>query len=706
MHASLRWINTLLDPGDVSPDELDHILTAAGFPIEERRDLPGGDVFFDVEVTSNRGDCLSHLGLAREIAACGRTPRRLKPPRAEPPRTRGSVGDLLALENQEVALCPRFTAQVIRGVKVGPSPQWLRERLEAVGQRSINNVVDVTNWLTLGLGHPSHVFDLDRLAEGTLVIRRARAGEKLRTLDGVDRTLDERDLVVADGARAQSLAGVIGGEPTEVGEETTSVVLEVACWDPVIVREMSRRHNVRTDASHRFERIVDPRTLEQPAQLAAAMLVEVAGGELAGGMLDAGGARVERSRVPLRASHAARLLGYDISAKECAELLAPLEIDAEITGEGALTCEIPPFRPDLTREVDLVEEVGRVRGFDAVALMERIEVDVPRPQESERARREIATTLAGLGFDETVTFSFLSPEIAEPFCPPGLQLVNVDDERRGGEPTLRPSVLPSLLACRKVNQDGQAAVPGGVRLFEMAATFAQRAAGGEAAAPAETVERRTLALLMDVPGEGAKRSFADRQRSVRLLCGAIESLVRVVAGTEAKLVAVPLRPPLAAWDPAAYAELAIERDGDATPLEIGAFGQIGKAVQAQHDLSIPVVAAELDLDALLGLYPPVARVAPLPTFPSIERDLSVVVGEDVLWAQVASVVRRAELERLEGFDFVGSYRGKPIASGRKSVTLRLRFRDAQRTLRHEEVDPQVDMLVARLKGEVGADLRA
>ncbi len=699
MDTSLRWINRYLDPGDVSPEELDHVLTEAGFPIETRTDLPSGDTFFDVEITSNRGDCLSHIGLAREIAASrqARKARLLAMPAPATPPATGPVRDSLTLENREPSVCPRFTAQVIRSVKVGPSPDWLVELLDAVGQRSINNVVDVTNWLTFEFGQPSHVFDLDTLNGPSLVIRYANKGETLRTLDGVDRTLVETDLVVADAEKAQSLAGVIGGKPTEVTERTVNVVLEAATWDPVVVRTAARRLNIRTDASHRFERGVDPRTILEPARRAAAMIVELAGGQLADGVLDEGAPPAEPTRVSLRPARVARVLGIEVTSMECVGLLKGLEIEAQ-ANDGALSCVIPPFRLDLTREIDLIEEVARTKGYDAIPLRERLPIAVPRPQESERALREIASVLTGLGFYETITFSFTSPHRAKPFIDEGLQEIGIDDERRGGEPTLRPSVLSGLLACRKANQDGQVDVRGGVRLFERAAAFAQDASG-------TSVERQTLALLMDAPGDGAKRSFDDRQRGMRLLTGALESLARAVAGPNAQLVVTSASATRSCWDASAFAKIGV-RDQRGEMVELGEMGQIGEAVQQAYGLDLPALAAEIDLDPFIALYPPKAKAELLPSFPAIERDLSIALDEGRMWREVERAVLAVNAERLERVEFMGTYRGKQVGKGRKSLTFRMRFRDSERTLRHEEVDPQVDAIVSALRSSVGAELRA
>lgn len=695
MKTSVRWLNAYLDPATVTPDEAERVLMDVGFPIESRETLPDGDTRLDVELTSNRGDCLSHLGLAREIAA--RTGRTLRPPTATLPAGTGPVSEALRLDNTRPDVCPIFTARVVRGVKVGPSPAWLATAVEAVGQRSINNVVDATNYVNFELGQPTHAFDLHKLAGRALVIRFAHEGERLTTLDGKARVLKSDELVVADADRAQSLAGVIGGQDAEVTASTTDLVLEAATWDPVTIRRAARRLQIRTDAGHRFERIVDPRTVAAAADRLASIILDVAGGALCAGMLSAGRPAEPLRVITLRPERVRQILGIEVPADTITRILTSLSV--QVQPGSALRCTIPAFRPDLTREIDLIEEVARVHGLAHLPVLDALPVR-PRPaQRREAAERVAARTLTALGFYETVTFSFCRPADAEAFAPTGSTLIHVDDERRGAEPTLRPSVLPSLLACRRANQDAQNHPPGGVRLFESASVFAQAATGAE---------RRVVALLADVPGEGAKRSTAEKQIGVRLLRGALESLARTLGGQGACLEFRPASD-IPGFDPDAAARVVLHRaagDAPAASRDIGAFGLIAASALARFGVDTPQAAAEVELEPLLDLYPPRARVSALPAFPSIERDLSLIVPETTAWARVGAVLGGASVHLLEGFDHVATYRGKPLAPGTKSVTLRLRFRDPARTLRHEEVDPQMTRVVELFTKELGATLRA
>ncbi|MEQ9097469.1 MAG: phenylalanine--tRNA ligase subunit beta [Phycisphaerales bacterium] len=702
MDASLRWLASLLGgEGASSPltvEEVDAALTAAGFPLDGV-EPKGSDALLDVEVTSNRGDCLCHLGLAREIAAMtGRavTPREIGEVARGP-----AVGDHLTLENRcsggDRPACPTFTAHVILGAKIGPSPAWLRELLESVGQRSINNAVDVTNWLNLEHGNPSHVFDLDTLEGKKLIIREAVEGEALATLDGVSRKLNAGEIVVADASKATSLAGVIGGADSQVSEGTTNIVLEVATWDPERVRQASRRHAVRTDASHRFERVVDPRTCLPAAEMAARLVAELTGGTLCEGALVEGAPLPEGKAITLRPQRCSAVLGIETPADEMVRLLRSVDVQVRVQ-DDALACTPPPSRAhDLTREVDLIEEIARLRGFDAVPLARRLAIKAQPPQPEERAMEGIAQTLTALGFYETVTFSFTSPEKATPFLPTGASLVNVDDDRRGAEPTLRPSVLPSLLTCRRLNRDAQVHQDGGVRLFEVSATFWSMREG-------TNEESRKIAMVVDAGGEGPKAKAEDVQHGVRVAKAAVESMVALCYGHAARVRAKTGGDLPAALDAANAGRVFVEADD--RRVELGYFGLPTKETLDLFDLQRPVIVAELELEPLLKAYPPTPRVSALPAFPGIERDLSVVVPSGTAWAAIESTVEGLDLDRLQGIAFVGTYTGKQVGEGRKSVTLRLGFRDAERTLRHEEVDPQMERTISALRDAVGAEVRA
>jgi len=696
----MQWLNQYLAPASCTPEIADRILTEAGLPIEEIKPGHQGDIVLDVEVTSNRSDCLSHLGIAREIAASrvGEDRFTLVAPEIHDPAPGPPIGNELALVNGVPDLCPLFTARLIRGVTIGPSPDWLAGALESVGQRSINNVVDITNFITLELGNPCHVFDHAALAGGRLEVRAARAGERVKTLYAGEHELRETDLVVADAERPQSLAGVIGGADSQVNDTTTDIVFEMATWDPRHVRNTGRRLNIRTDAAYRFERGIDPRTIEAAGRRAVALICKVSGGTPAEGVLREGAPLPDDRVVELRPERCDRVLGVHTEPALMRELLNALSIATQDGAAGALRCTIPPHRShDLTREIDLIEEVARARSLGVVPSRETIEVAIREPQPEELAVRAVGGALTGLGFFETVTYSFTAPEKAELFVAQGAQSVSVDDERRAQEPTLRPSVLLGLLHVRRANQDARTTEPGGIRLFEIASGFAQSAQDGS------SLERRRLAMLMDVEHARATPTHDEIQRAVRLMRGAIDTLAEICSGAAARVVAEPTDPVHKGFAAGAPARLAVEDARGRT--ELGSFGLISDAAKRAEGLDGTYIGAELMLDDLIAPYPPLGSAQALPAFPGIERDLSLIVEESTRWDQVEALVRETDPDRCVGHGFVSVFRGDQIGAGRKSLTMRVRFRDASRTLTHDEVDPQMDQIAAAARERLGAEIR-
>lgn len=703
MDISMRWLNQYLSPADLTPEEADFILTEAGMPIEEYKPtvLPNGekDMVLDVEVTSNRGDCLGHVGIAREIAAARYTDKRrsLKMPELAEMDLGPAIGDDLKLTNSVPEVCPLFTARLLRGIKVGPSPDWLVQAIESLGQRSINNVVDITNFITLELGNPCHVFDYDKLAGHELQVRYAKEGEEVNTLYAGKHKLKTTDLVVADAEGPQSLAGIIGGHDSQVDEGTTTVVFEMATWDTMTVRNTGRRLNIRTDAAFRFERGIDPRTIEYAAKRAVQLICEVSGATLAEGVLSQGAPLPTEKIIELRPSRCDVILGVHSEPAEIAGLLNALSIRTEIAGE-TLRCAIPPFRShDLLREIDLIEEVARARSLAVIPAFDKVSVQIREPQQSEKAVGAVGACLSGLGYYETITYSFTSPEKGTMFLRDGQETVAVDDDRRKAEPTLRPSALLGLMYSRKANQDARASMPGGVRLFEIASCFAQKAG------TRDSTERRQLAMLADVPFAGKSAKHDEIQHAVRTMRGSIESMLGLTFG-DAEIVFTPAKPAHGGYSANAHAIISVEQGGK--PIELGSIGLLSDQAKQVEGLTGVYVAAELWIDEVIAPFPPISRASLLPAYPGIDRDLSLIVEEATPWSSIQTLARSQSLAKCVGCEMVSVYRGKQVGEGKKSVTMRLHFRDDERTLRHEEVDPQMDQLAGAAKSSLGAEIRS
>jgi phenylalanyl-tRNA synthetase beta chain len=680
MLTSVRWLNDYLDP-PADAEEQAELLTRAGFPLEGREtvDLDGpSDVRQDFEMTSNRGDCVCHVGLAREIAAI--SGRELRPPeRAAATGDGGPARDHVEVVNEEPALCPRYTARIIRGVTVRPSPAWLAERLTARGDIPRNNVVDATNFVLFELGQPTHCFDLATLRGGKIIIRRAHPGEPFLPIGegaaGVKLSPD--DLVIADAERALAMAGVKGGALTAVSETTTDLLLEAATFDPVSVRNTSRRYGIASDSSYRFERGVHPGQIDDAAMRLASLIVELAGGTICEGVVEDGAPIPAPRRVSMRPDRCRRILGVEVTDDEMVGWLERLGFVAERDGDR-IACVVPVHRLDIEREIDLIEEVSRMFGLDNIPVTETIRVRVAPPQATEMAHIAVADLLVGEGFLETITHSLVGEAAAIPFLPARASALRVDDDRAKSEPILRPSVLPSLLRVRGFNQDHGV---DHLRLFESAATFWDEGGCHH--------ERVRLGLLMDVEDEAA---------GLRPMRGVVERLVGLLAGSDAAVAVTTEGVP--AWLAPGGGALAVH-DGRV----LGPFGRLVPDVERRFQLDRPVLVGELDLAHLIERFPPETEAHALPSFPAIDRDLSAIVDETVTWAAVEAAVRELELEQLESCAFVTTFRGKQVGAGRKSLTMRLRFRAEDRTLTHDEVDPRVDAVIETLRRAIGAEIR-
>jgi phenylalanyl-tRNA synthetase beta chain len=689
MRTSVLWLNDYLDrPADAA--EQAAALTSAGLPFDGGDAAENGEPWQEIETTSNRGDCLCHVGMAREVAAV--TGRRVKMPAASPKSGGGRAADAIRVANHEHALCPRYTARVITGVKVGPSPEWLQRRLLAIGQVPRNNVVDATNFVLFELGQPTHVFDLATLAGGEIHIRRAREGEAFLPLGAGAKEvkLGAADLVIADRDRAVALAGVKGGALASVTDATTDLVLEAATFDPVSVRNTSRRHGIASDSSYRFERVVHPAEIDAAADRLAALILEIAGGTLLEGVVADGAPLPPPREIVLRPARARQILGFDISTARMVELLTTLGFEPRVEGTGAdevIHTVAPARRVDVEREIDLIEEICRLNGLDAVPVADTLPIRVARPNPIERGTRAVKDLLVGMGFVETVTHSLVAEKAGAAFLAPGATLLKVDDERAGGEPALRPSVVTSLLRVRRHNEDrSEDHGAANLRLFECASAFHY--------ANGTHVERPTVALVTDAPA-----TAGDAQGAYRLMRGAVERVLQLVAPRTARVEFAPQGAAGAAWLSAGARVVVDGRD-------IGCVGIVDARVAKSHGVERPTAAAELELRALLAAFPPENAAAELPAFPAADRDISAIVAESVLYGDIEREIRGLGLANLERISFVTTFRGKQIGEGRKSVSLRLVFRKPDGTMTSDEADASVARAIQRLREALGAEVRS
>jgi phenylalanyl-tRNA synthetase beta chain len=511
-------------------------------------------------------------------------------------------------------------------------------------------------------------------------VRRAKAGERFLPIgEGAQEVrLSGGELVIADAERPVAIAGVKGGAETAVTDATVNVLLEAATFNPVDVRASSRGLRIASDSSYRFERGVHAAEIDAAADRLAALILETAGGTLHDGTVEAGDPLPPARTVRVRPSRVRAVLGTDIPLEEVVRALDTLGFAPVVRGD-AIDCTVPARRIDVEREVDLVEEVCRIHGLDRIPMKDALAVRVAPVEPQVSAPRAVKSLLVGLGFVESVTHTLVSERHAAPFLRAGEQPLRIDDERAGGAPILRPSVIPSLLEVRRRNVDAGLAQ---LRLFESARAFRLRADGSHD-------ERATFTLLSDRP--------AEPEDAMRWMRGACERILRTLAGEHAAIrVEVP-----DARAPWYAAEARIACDGK----PIGAYGLLAPAAAAAFGIEGTLCAAELELEPLWHGYPPEARAEALPSFPAIERDLSAIVDERTRWEDLDALARSLALANLERVDFVGTYRGAQTGTGRKSVTMRLSFRAPDRTLRREDADGAMSALAEALTGRLGAVIR-
>ncbi|MBL8809716.1 MAG: phenylalanine--tRNA ligase subunit beta [Planctomycetaceae bacterium] len=663
-----------------STEELSSRLTMAGLNLEEFHGVSEGltqpDIAIDLEVTSNRPDCLGHIGIARETSVLYRTPLTIPAAKvtegSEPASSATSVG----IECPD--LCHEYHARVIRGVKIGPSPAWLKDRLAAVGINSVNNVVDVTNYVMMECGQPLHAFDYDKLAGHRIVVRKAAAGEKIRAIDQKDYELPAGACVIADGKRAVAVAGVMGGLETEISTSTVNVLIEAASFSSLSVRATARTLKLHSPSSYRFERRVDRRWLDWASRRCCELILKVAGGTLLAGSVTAGTPAPEtREPVTLRFARVTRLLGIEIPPSDCVDILERLGLKKISQSAEQATFEPPSWRPDLLRECDLIEEVARIHGYEHIPTNAPLPVVATSKTLRERVLESVRTQLTSAGLYEALTLSFVSEAQRKQFCPSGeTATVAVSHSSRSHENQLRQSLIPSLLQCRRQNERHGSM---NAELFEIARVYLS-AGEGKCEADAEPL---SVGLVTG-------RSFAQT-------LGLVESVAQRLAPA-ATLTTQPCdRPEFLAGRGAE-----VRLNGQL----LGWIGELSRELLDASDLQDAVCVAELRLPLLESLYQSHRGYTPLPRFPSISRDLNFVLPESVSWAELASVVSQSAGTLLAGTSFSGQYRGKQIEADRKSYVITCRFMAPDRTLTTDEVDAAVQTIIASCQQKLSATLRA
>ncbi|HET9401765.1 MAG TPA: phenylalanine--tRNA ligase subunit beta [Candidatus Acidoferrales bacterium] len=691
MKILFEWLKDFVDI-PVTPQELRSRLAMTGTAIDAIEQTAAGTML-DTEVTINRPDCMGHLGVAREVAAIFRTP--LRPPNVDFRETSEPTSKAAQVSIECPDLCGRYTARIIRGVKVGPSPDWLRKRLEAIGQNSINNVVDATNYVLMELGQPLHAFDYDRIAEHHIVIRRAKAGEKMRTLDGIDRTLGNSMCMIADASHSVAIGGVMGGQESEISSSSRNVLLESAWFDPVSVRRTSKALGLRTEASIRFERGCDAEMAEFASRRCAQLIRQLAGGEILAGVIDIYPGRRERARIPVSQREIVRVMGASVPDSEIEAILSALGFVPRRTAGSANSdasaweCTQPSWRADVTREIDLVEEVARHYGLDKFPARLPAAREPAARLPHAAARERLKERLSALGYHEIVTIPFVEPVRDDIFRDPGVQPVSIANPLSEDAGILRTSGIPNMTATLEWNINrGQK----NVRLFEIGAAYRWNGA--------ETVEESVLTI--GATGMAREKSVADSPREFNFadLKGDLDQIGELAGGFD--------------WTAGAPSWLHAARSGTLAlsgefSAEKGIAGQLSREAADKLKLRQEVFLAEFPLAPFYAAFD-AARVGrrfmPISKFPAVERDFSLLLKDGVTFAQVRDAIEELAIAEVISIEAVDLFRGGQVPTGKHSLLVRVTFQSMDATLTESQLAGFASRIIDTLSSRLAAELRA
>jgi phenylalanyl-tRNA synthetase beta chain len=673
MIVSWNWLKDYLQL-NLDPAEVAHRLAMAGLNHEGTETI-GADLAIDIEVTSNRGDCLGHLGIAREIAVL----HDLKLNVPAPQLPKAQAASTVVVDVDSFDLCPRYTAQVIRGVKLRPSPRWMVERLATLGVKPVNNVVDITNYVLFECGQPLHAFDYARLTphgpEGKrrILVREARAGEAIVAIDHKSYDLTPGMCVITDGEKPVALAGIMGGWETEVSDKTTDLLIESAEFQPLAIRNAARQLKLHSPSSHRFERGVDPEGVQWASRRCCELILELAGGELEGPLVEAVSPQPERSAITLRLNQLPRVLGITVPDEEVRRILTALGCGELVAESERIQVTPPSWRRDLTREIDLIEEVARVHGYEQIPEDVAVPMTPSHRDDAERLVSKVRSALTAVGFDEALTISAVSAEWSAAFSPwTDQEALQCSVPVIKGADRLRRSLVPSLLASRGTNE---ALGNLDAELFEVAKIYLPRT--GEL-----PDEQWSMALVSGRDFYGVK--------------GIIQSLLdwlQAPGQLEARACSIPLF----AGQPAAELLLDGER--------LGFLGEVSAPSGKRWGLLGRCMVAELRLATLQAQAQLVPQYRPLVSFPAMEQDVNIIVRESVQWAQLEQVVRDSAGDLLEQVLYRETYRN-PQADGpdTKRILLSMTLRGSAGTLTSDEANQVRDRVVEALSQKLGGRL--
>jgi phenylalanyl-tRNA synthetase beta chain len=679
MKISYNWLKEYVDI-KVSAEKLAGILTMAGLSVESVSKL-GDDSILDIEITANRPDWLSVIGVAREVAAL--TAGKLKLPAVTAPKVKGrEAGIKVSIEDKK--LCPRYTARVIRNVKVADSPAWLKGRIEAMGLRPVNNIVDITNFCLFETGEPMHAFDLDKLSGGCIVVRKAVKGEKIFTIEGTEKTLEDTALIIADNAKPVAIAGVMGALNTEVNYSTKNILLEAAYFDPISIRRTSRKIGISSESSYRFERRVDPENIAHASNRALGFILELAGGE-AGEFVDVKGAADKPKAVALKHGRLNNVLGADIGAREIKKIVTALGMKVKASSKDGLKLESPGFRHDLKGEIDVIEEVARVYGYNNIPSTLPNIVDQPIRMEADMvARNRMLECLTGLGVDEIITYSLLSKKLIAAAGFPANEAIDIKNPLTSEQEAMRPSLISGMLGAMLWNINRKAR---DLKLFELGNVYMKKEGG---------VFGEKKHLCIGIAGQAFESWIGPARASdFYELKGMAETLFAElgIQNVSFKHATQP------GFSSSECAEILIGSRS------VGFLGEINRRVLGDFDIKEKVYILEADADAILDNVAREKVFSELPKYPAVYRDISIIAGKGTQNADVITVIRAAAGPMLKDAKLIDRYRGKQIPEDKVSLTYRLEYQLLARTLEDKDVLEAGAKVLRELDEKLGAKLR-
>jgi phenylalanyl-tRNA synthetase beta chain len=696
MKVVYNWLKDFVDV-TATPHELASRLALSGTNIGGVETSPHGAVI-EAEVSSNRPDCLGHYGIAREVAAIYKLP--LKHVSPQPKESEAKAASAANVEIQSPDLCGRFTARVIRNVKIQPSPKWLKDRLEASGVASISNVVDISNYVMLELGHPLHTFDYDKLRDHKIVVRRAKRAEKMRTLDGIERQLDSNICMISDGdgSRAVGIGGIMGGTETEISFSTKNVLIECAWFEPVAIRRAARFLKLHTEASTRFGRGADPEMAELASRRAAELILQLAGGELLAGVVDIYPGKRTAKKIRVTRAEILRVMGADVPDKQIEASLgalgfAPVRIDQNRGAEGSLLatweCTQPSWRAEVEREIDLIEEIARIYGLDKfpprLPAARQGAARLPHYEAETRLRER----LIGLGYREILTIPHVAEERDALFRPEGVTPARLSNPLSEEANVLRSTGTVTMATALEWNLNhGQR----NVRLFEIASHY--RLDGDK------PVETRVLSL--GATGQAREKGLYDSARDLVFadLKGDLDAIGELVGHFH--------------WQQGGPSWLNPARVGTISILEnlkipLGFAGQLARRVREQLKIRQEAFLAEVELNyfyTVFRLAKDSRRYEPLPRFPAVERDFSLLLADGTKFSDVTKTIQSLGIDEIHSIEATDLFRGKNVPAGKYSLLVRVTFQSREATLTDAQISDFSGRIVAALEKQLGAQLRA